>query len=112
VLALDYGASLGFKVTITMFQRLKLLKRFLGVNLSPQQGMALLERIQSSTLSDQDRGLVTKIIRATVELPDKQLQEPSLPEVPLHARSNPTPQRKAKRQRQSAKASRRRHRHD
>ena len=96
-------------VATTMFQWLNLLKHFLGVNLSPEEGMALLERVQTSTLSDQDRDLVTKIIRATVALPDEHLQEPSAPEAPLHAR--PTPKRKAKRQRQSSKASRRRHRH-
>jgi hypothetical protein len=99
--------SLWTAVVTTMFQRLNLLKRFLGVNLSPQEGMALLERVQTSTLSDQDRDLVTKIIRATVALPDDPLQEPSPPQAPLHTRL--TPQRKAKRQRQSAKASRRRH---
>src|SRR5712692_10548468 len=101
--------SLWTAVATTMFQRLKLLKHFLGVTLSPQQGMALLERVQASTLSDQDRDLVTQIIRATVTLPDEQLQEPSAPEAPCPA--CPTPPRKAKRQRQSAQASRRRHRH-
>jgi hypothetical protein len=53
-----------------MFQRLKLLKRLLGLFLSRQQGMALLERVQASSLSDNDRALVTRIIRATLQLPD------------------------------------------
>jgi hypothetical protein len=80
-----------------MFQRLKLLKRLLGLYLSRQQGMALLERVQASSLSDNDRALVTRIMRATLKLPDASEQEPSAPEVPLPVR--PTPQRKAKRQR-------------
>jgi hypothetical protein len=104
--------SLWTAVATMMFQRLKLLKHLLGLYLSPQQGMALLERVQASTLSDGDRDLVTHIIRATLKLPDEQLQEPSLPEASLHARPSPTPQRKATRQGQSANASRRRHRHD
>ena len=57
-------------VTTPMFQRLKLLKRLLGLFLSRQQGMALLERVQASRLSDNDRALVTRIIRATLQLPD------------------------------------------
>ena len=51
-----------------MFQGLKLLKRLLGLYLSRQQGLALLERVQASSLSDTDRALVTRIIRATLKL--------------------------------------------
>ncbi len=86
-----------------MFQRLKLLTHLLGLYLSPQQGMALLERVQASTLSDQDRDLVTHIIRATLKLPDDPVQELSAPEAPVPAR--PTLQRRAKRQRHAVKAS-------
>ena len=53
-----------------MFQGLKLLKRLLGLYLSRQQGLALLERVQASNLSDDDRDRVTRIIRATLKLPD------------------------------------------
>jgi len=53
-----------------MFQRLKLLKGLLGLFLSRPQGMALLERVQGSNLSDDDRDRVTRIIRATLKLPD------------------------------------------
>jgi hypothetical protein len=74
--------SLWTAVATTMFQRLKLLKDFLGVYLNPQQGMALLERVQASSLSDEDRALVTRIIRATLKLPDDPVQEPSSPEAP------------------------------
>ena len=52
-----------------MLQRLKLFKRLLGLYLSRQQGLALLERVQASSLSDTDRALVTRIIRATLKLP-------------------------------------------
>jgi hypothetical protein len=65
-----------------MLQRLKLLKDFLGVYLNRQQGMAFLERVQASNLSDADRTLVTRIIRATLKLPDAPGQEPSSPEAP------------------------------
>jgi len=69
----------------TMLQRLKLLKDLLGVYLNRQQGIALLERVQASNLSDADRALVTRIMRATLKLPDAPVQEPSSPEAPDHA---------------------------
>jgi hypothetical protein len=61
----------------TMFQGLKLLKDFLSVYLNPHQGMALLERVQASNLSDADRDRVTRIMRATLKLPDDPGDEPS-----------------------------------
>ena len=67
-----------------MLQRLKLLKDLLGVYLNRQQGIALLERVQASNLSDADRALVTRIIRATLKLPAAPGQEPSAPEAPDH----------------------------
>lgn len=82
-------------VATTMLQRLKLLKDFLGVYLNRQQGMAFLERVQASNLSDADRALVTSILRATLKLPAAPGQEPSAPEAPD----------------QRAHTSRRRHRH-
>ncbi len=71
-------------VATTMLQRLKLLKDLLGIYLSRQQGMAFLERVQASNLSDADRALVTRIIRATLQLPDAPRPEPSAPEAPAH----------------------------
>ena len=53
-----------------MFQRLKLLKDFLGIYLNQRQGIAFLERIQASDLSADDRDLVSRIIRATLKLPE------------------------------------------
>jgi len=76
--------SLWTAVATTMFQRLKRLKDFLGVYLNRQQGMAFLERVQASNLSDADRDLVTRIIRATLKLPDASGHEPSSPEPPDH----------------------------
>ena len=78
-----------------MLQRLKLFKHLLGVYLNPHQGMALLERVQASNLSDADRDRVTRIMRATLKLPDAPGEEPSAPDVPAP----------------SAHASRRRDRH-
>lgn len=88
-----------------MLQRLKLFTRLLGVYLNPHQGMALLERVKASNLSDADRDRITRIIRATLQLPDARGHEPSAPDAPLPPR--PTPQREATGQRQSAHASRR-----
>ncbi len=65
-----------------MFQRLNFLIRFLGLYLSRQQRMALLESVQASSLSDDDRDRVTQIIRAMLRLPDDPVQEPSAPEAP------------------------------
>jgi len=79
-------------VATPMLQRLKLLKDLLGLYLSRRQAMALLERIQASNLSDDDRNRVNQILRAMLRLPDASLQEPSSLEAPL-------PQGKAKRQR-------------
>ena len=66
-------------VATMMLQRLKLLKAFLGLYLNRQQGMAFLERVQASTVSDADRALVTRIMRATLTLPAAPGLEPSAP---------------------------------
>jgi hypothetical protein len=65
-----------------MFQRLQLLKRLLGLFLSRHHGMALLERVQASNLSDADRDRVTHIMRATLRLPEAPGHEPSAPDAP------------------------------
>jgi len=53
-----------------MFDWLKLLKDLLRLFLRRQQGMALLERVHASNLSDEDRDRVARIMRATLKLPD------------------------------------------
>jgi hypothetical protein len=100
--------SLWTTVVTTMLQRLKRLTCLLGLLLSRHQGMALLERVQASTLSDADRDRVPHIMRATLRLPEAPVPEPSAPEAPLLTRS--TPQRTATRQRESVNASRHRQR--
>ncbi len=84
--------SLWTAVATTMWQRLKLLKDFLGLYLRPHQGMALLARVQASDLGEADRARVSHILRAMLRLPAASLQEPSAPQAPC-------PQGKAKRPR-------------
>ena len=72
--------SLWTTVAPTMFQRLKLLQDFLGVALNLRHGRAFLELVQASNLRDEDRDLVTRLIRATLRLPDDRVHEPSSPE--------------------------------
>ena len=79
-------------VATPMLQRLKLLKDLLGLYLSRRQAMALLERVQASNLSDDDRNRVSHILRAMLRLPDESVQEPS-------SREAPFPQVNSKRQR-------------
>ena len=63
-----------------MLQRLKLLKDLLGVYLNRQQGLALLERVHASDLSDADRDRVSRIMRIMLQLPADPGHEPPLPE--------------------------------
>jgi len=97
--------SLWTTVATTMFQRLKLFKDLLGLYLNRRQGKELLEQVQASNLSDDDRDRVSQILRLMLRLPDESLQEPSSPEIPLPVR--PTPPYQAKRPGPSANASRR-----
>jgi len=52
-----------------MFQRLKVLKDVLGLYLNRHTGLALLERVQASDLSDADRDRVSRIMRTMLKLP-------------------------------------------
>jgi hypothetical protein len=65
-----------------MFQRLQLLKRLLGLFLSRHQGLALLERVQASNLSEADRNRVSYIMRTLLRLPDAPGDEPAAPATP------------------------------
>jgi hypothetical protein len=78
-----------------MFQRLKVLKDVLSLYLNRQTGLALLERVHASDLSDAARDRVSRIMGTMLKLPAAPVHEPPLPEV-----STP-----------SAHASRRRQRH-
>jgi hypothetical protein len=84
-------------VATTMFQRLKLLKDVLGLYLNRQKGMALLERVQASDLSDADRARVSRIMRTMLKLPDDPGQESSSPEA-----SDPSAHVSRRRQRRSS----------
>jgi hypothetical protein len=70
---------LSMAVVTTMIQRLKWLKNVLDLYLNRQKGMVLLERIQVSDLSDEDRARVSHIMRTMLKLPDD----------PGHASSSP-----------------------
>ena len=85
-----------------MLGRLKLLKRLQAVNLSPEAGLALIQRVETNSCSAEDRDILSKVIRATQAF--QQFVEAS----PLPGQS--LPERKAKRKRQWTKASRRRNR--
>ena len=63
--------SLWTAVAPTMFQRLKLLKDFLGLFLNRRQAKALLEQVQASNLSNDDRDRVSQILRFMLRLPDE-----------------------------------------
>ena len=82
--------------------RLKLLKRLQAVNLSPEAGRALIQRVETNSCSAEDRDILIKVIRAT------QASQQCVEASPLPAQ--PSPERKAKRKRQLTKAARRRNR--
>ena len=63
-----------------MLQQLKLLKDVFGLSLNQQKGMALLERVESSDLSAEDRARVSRILRTMLKLPDEPGKQPSSPE--------------------------------
>ena len=67
-------------VVTTMIQRFKRLKDVLGLSLNRQRGLALLERVEASDLSAEDRARVNHIMRTILKLPDDPGQEPSSPE--------------------------------
>jgi hypothetical protein len=63
-----------------MLQRLKRLKDVLGLYLNRHRGMALLERVHASDLSEDDRARVSRIMRTMLKLPEAPGQEPSFSE--------------------------------
>ena len=54
-----------------MLQRLKLFKDLLGLYLNRRQAKELLEQVQASNLSDDDRDRVSHILRLMLRLPDE-----------------------------------------
>ena len=63
--------SLWTTVATTMFQRLKLFKDLLGLSLNRRQAKELLEQVQASNVSDDDRDRVSQILRLMLRLPDE-----------------------------------------
>jgi hypothetical protein len=84
-------------VATPMLQRRTRLKDVLGRYLNRQPGMALLERVAASDLSDADRARVSRIIRTMRRLPGEPGQAPSLPEA-----SAPSAHASRRRQRRSS----------
>jgi hypothetical protein len=90
------------QVESAVLRRLKLLKRLQEVQLSPEAGLALMQRVETNSCSAEDRATLIQVIRATQA--SQELVEAS----PLL--TQPPPERKAKRKRQLMKAARRRNR--
>jgi hypothetical protein len=78
------------------------MQRLQEVKLSPEEGLALVQRLEHDTCSAADRHLLAQVVRATHAF------QALLADAIAPARS--TPQRTAKRKRQLAQASRRRNR--
>jgi hypothetical protein len=91
-----------------VFERLKLLRRFQEVQLSPDEAWAVLERVKTHTSSAEDRAQLAHLIRVTTEVTEHIRAEPNMQTPPVSQRLSP--QRNAKRHRQLVKAARRRQR--
>jgi len=92
-----------------VLQRLKLLRRLQEVDLgSPQEALALLERVTTHTSSAADRERLAHLIRVTTEVTDHLWATPDEQTPPVSQRL--APPYTVKRRRQLAKATRRRHR--
>jgi hypothetical protein len=92
-----------------VFKRLKMLRRLQEIEIeSPEEAMALLERVQTTTSSAQDRECLAHLIRVTAEVTDQLRTGPDVPPAPASKR--PSPKSKTKRQSQLTNAARRRQR--
>ena len=87
--------------------RQRLLNQLHEVNLSPSEAGGLLERVQTTTSSAEDRARFAHLIRVTTAVTDQLRVEPGAPTPPVSARRSP--KQHAKRTRQWAKDARRRH---
>ena len=92
-----------------VFKRLQWLRRLQEVDIeSPEEAMALLERVKTHTSSTEDRERLAQLIRVTIDVTDHIRAEPDGQTPPGSQR--PSAKSKAKRQRQLHQAARRRHR--
>ena len=96
-----------------MFKRLKLLRRLQEVDIeSPEEAIALLERVKTHTSSTEDRERLAQLIRVTIDVTDQIRAAPdgqAAGQIPPGSK-RPSAKSKSKRQRQLTKAARRRHR--
>jgi hypothetical protein len=93
----------------TVLQRLKLLSRLQEVAIaSPQEALAVLERVTTHTSSADDRERLAQLIRVTTEVTGHLRAASDGQTPPVSPRLSPP--RHVKRKRQLAKATRRRHR--
>lgn len=86
-----------------MFRRLKLLNYLRKINLSPEETLALIQRLETDKCRPEDYEVLIRIVRAHIELSADFPQAFSVDEP-----SSPRP--RGKRSRQGAKRTRRRHR--
>jgi hypothetical protein len=92
-----------------VFKRLTLLQRLHEVDLeSPEEAMALLERVKTPTSSTEDRARLAPLIRVTIEVTEHMRAAPDGQTPPGSKR--PSAKSTSTRQRQLTKAARRRHR--
>jgi hypothetical protein len=87
-----------------VFRHLKLLNYLQEINLSPQETLALIRRLETDSCRVEDYEVLMRIVRAHTELSVDFLEAS-----PVVESSWPAPQAKSKRQ--GAKRHRRRHRH-
>jgi len=69
-----------------VFGRLKLPKHLQKVNLSPEAGLALVQRIETNSCSAEDRDILIKVIRATQASQQFLEASPLLSSLRLHAK--------------------------
>lgn len=86
-----------------MFRHLKLLNYLRKINLSPEETLALIRRLETDKCRPEDYEVLIRIVRAHIELSADFPQAFSVDEPP-------SPRQRGKRSHQGAKRTRRRHR--
>lgn len=79
------------EVESAVFRRLKLLKYIREVNLSPEETLALIRRVETNSCRAEDYNVLIKLVRAHTELAadvfaEPPEPEPASPECPAHRR--------------------------
>lgn len=86
-----------------MFRHLKLLNYLRKINLSPEETLALIRRLETDKCRPEDYEVLIRIVRAHIEL------SADFPQA-FSADEPPSPRQRGKRSHQGAKRTRRRHR--